>query len=460
MAKPFVASQVTSPGVLINATTGAASLLGAGGIFGIATAGNVSLSANAGDLSLSANAGSASVSAESASLTASDGSVTVTASDDFRVTTADDIALTATSGDMGLTVGGALTATVTGAITQAAGQGVAISAVAGDILIDQNNTGAGLHMTAAGPSELLSPDDLFLVSSNGTLSLQQIGNGESIELTVGGNIELTNGGGNISASASTVFLAGDAVMAQNMITPTVTAALNPADPDYPELTNSDVGLLATASWLTIVPDAGGTTIHSLFPRGSSNQNPPRVIWVQNVGSAGDVILSNQSGSGTTGGLFLGPGDVTIPPGGGTCVKFDETLEEWLVNVLPSGGSGGGILFDTILSPPTFTFPNNDVSLALGLITLVKYTTDATRAFRGLVNSNGGNTDGLIACFLNENATPSHLLQLIDEDTGSSPANRFRVTGGGSASGNSAGAVWIRYDGATSRWQQFINTSGT
>lgn len=137
--------------------------------------------------------------------------------------------------------------------------------------------------------------------------------------------------------------------------------------------------------------------------------------------------------------------------------------------LGGGGGGGGTLFDTVLTPATFSFPNNDVPLALGQVTLVKYTTDGggatSRAFRGLLNTNGGNTEGLVVCFLNENGTPAvpvnGALLFQNEDTGSVDSNRFRTTGTNSASGNSQGAVWFIYEGSgvDGRWQQFSNTSG-
>jgi hypothetical protein len=293
--------------------------------------------------------------------------------------------------------------------------------------------------------------------------------GSSLALGTGGNIFMFDFGGNVIIAGSQVLANGSGNMQQTMLTTEAVVTLAVANAVYNELTSNDVASLNTVSKLNIIPNAAGTIINSMFVL-AGNQNPNRVLWIQNLGTAPaqTLTLSNRSVAGTDGGKFIAPGDFVIPAGGGVTVGFDGSIAPgfWMVRAIPAGGSsGGGFFFDTILTPPAFSFPNNNVPLALGDITLVMYTTDgspaSSRSFRGLLNTNGGNQDGQIVVFLSQNPT-SGTLAFENEDAGSTDTNRFRNTGAGQVTGGSFGAVWYRYHvdagtPANSRWQNISST---
>jgi hypothetical protein len=112
------------------------------------------------------------------------------------------------------------------------------------------------------------------------------------------------------------------------------------------------------------------------------------------------------------------------------------------------------LFDTVLTPAQIALPtNNWFPGVFGVITLVRVTTDATRVVTGMV----GGVPNAICCLLNVNAVGTNTPSYSHEDTLSLPANRFHNSGGGSKNGQSSGAVWYMYDGASSRWLNIMDT---
>ena len=118
------------------------------------------------------------------------------------------------------------------------------------------------------------------------------------------------------------------------------ATLDPADASYAELSNVQVPDLINSSRLNIAPDvASGTSIDSLFTNGGVDNNPGWLLLIQNIGTAPaqTLTLVNQSGAGTAGGLFFGPGDYVIPAGGGIVLLFDTHVTAdgaWLVYGIP------------------------------------------------------------------------------------------------------------------------------
>lgn len=350
------------------------------------------------------------------------------------------------------------------------------STILGDAATTVRVFGEDVTVSSAGAGNtltLVAVDGAGAVFSTDAAQLSIQAPGELIQLGTDGNILIQDAGGNVDLVGAQVVVNGGNIflngttMSQTILGLANVVTLPAAATNYPTLSPTDVPNLNSAARLNVEPNAAGTTIQSLFLHAPNPDG--RELRIQNVGTAPGQTLTlvNQSGSGTTGDLFFGPGDFPIPQGGGVLVGFDANVTAsgaWLVRAVPPGGSGGGSLFTDVITGGPFTFPNNDVALPLGQITLVNYTTDAsTRAFRGLVNSNpGGNVEGLIVCFLNQNPNPANVLAFQNEDTGSTDSNRFKVVGGSSASGNSGGGVWFRYAGSGSagRWQQFINTSTT
>lgn len=114
------------------------------------------------------------------------------------------------------------------------------------------------------------------------------------------------------------------------------ATLDPADPTYAELSNIQVPDLINSSRLNIVPDVLlGTAIDSLFTNSGVDNKPGWILLIKNTGTGVTQVLTlkNQSGAGTAGGLFFGPGDYVIPAGGGVIVLFDTHVTAdgaWIV----------------------------------------------------------------------------------------------------------------------------------
>lgn len=110
------------------------------------------------------------------------------------------------------------------------------------------------------------------------------------------------------------------------------------------------------------------------------------------------------------------------------------------------------LFNTILTPVQYALPDNqEFSLALGTITLVRYTATQSLTFVGIA-AVGGNVNGMVAVFMNLNNNASLLSFAHNSSLASSPANRCQnpsqitVTGG-----SGAGSFVYYYDGTILRW---------
>jgi len=149
-----------------------------------------------------------------------------------------------------------------------------------------------------------------------------------------GNIFVYTPNGNIVSTSSHSVDNSAVNNEQTLLTVTRRVTLDPADPLYDELNNSDVGAINISSRLNIVPDAAGTVVNSLVID-EGNANPDgREIWIQNTGTdpGQTLTLTNLSPSGTAGGKFRGPGDYVIEAGGGVSIMFDAGSGdgEWLV----------------------------------------------------------------------------------------------------------------------------------
>lgn len=113
------------------------------------------------------------------------------------------------------------------------------------------------------------------------------------------------------------------------------------------------------------------------------------------------------------------------------------------------------LFDKVLTPAQITGTTNNWNPGVfsAGVTLVRATSDATRLVNGMV----GGVDRIVVCLLNVNAIGSNAPTWVHEDAGSLAANRFHNSGGLSKNGQSSGAVWYLYDGASSRWLNIMDT---
>jgi len=147
----------------------------------------------------------------------------------------------------------------------------------------------------------------------------------------GGNLFFTTTNGNASTVAAQIFQTGQQVRQTNL-TVLTEGTLAPAAAVYNELNNTDVPGINEMSRVLIEPDAAGTSIHSMIIHVGDPNIPGRVIRLQNTGTnVGQTLtLVDQSGAGTAGGLFLGPGDYVIPAGGGADVVFSLAANAWLV----------------------------------------------------------------------------------------------------------------------------------
>lgn len=329
-----------------------------------------------------------------------------------------------------------------------------LSATSGSVTVQSTGAGHTVEILGSGEAGVHVATNAVIPANSAPIVVENIGYSMSVNVGNGGNIALSNPGGNILNSASQV--------ANNV---------------------SNFGVQAANSIEFQGSSAGAQILFDLPSHSSS-------ILLSNTG---EIVITNPVPTGATGdpnfvavGLRLFETDPDISGGFPAPVnsfgvqttdntlwrKFGTGDTDW--SEIAGGGGGGGQLFDTVLTPGTFSFPNNDVPLALGEVTLVKYTTDfggtTSRAFRGLVNTNGGNQIGQIVCFLNENGTPlvpvNGALVFQNEDLGSTDVNRFRTTGGAQISGGAQGAVWFIYENQTpddptnARWQQITNTQGS
>lgn len=203
------------------------------------------------------------------------------------------------------------------------------------VVVDQVS---GATMTASGAGKLakIFGDNTakVLATSNGNevaLSIPSISMSVVLDPTTGtlalndapGRI-ISNCGDFVVLASNDVNLIGNANVLQTLLEIRNNATLDPANAVYNELSNIDVPDLINSSRLNIVPDATGTTVHSIFTNSGVDNIPHKTLWLMNTGTAvGQTLtLVNQSGLGTIGGLFFGPGDYIIPAGGGVVLLFD------------------------------------------------------------------------------------------------------------------------------------------
>ncbi len=141
-------------------------------------------------------------------------------------------------------------------------------------------------------------------------------------LHLSGNDQLAFATGNVVLSGSKVALSGSEVV-QAMEVLDNAAALNPAAASYAVLDSAAIPAIAICSRLNIFPGGGGTLIHSIVALTSGHE-----FQFQNLGT-GNLVFVNQSGLGT-GVLIRGPGDYTVPPGGGVVVMYDAGQNFYMV----------------------------------------------------------------------------------------------------------------------------------
>lgn len=301
--------------------------------------------------------------------------------------------------------------------------------------------------------------------------------GQSINLQQDGSLTIANPAGNATMSAQQSFLTGTGnifingvqTSSQTQLGLSNVVTLTGALTSYATLSPTEVPGLNAASRLDIDPNAAGTTIHSLF---MASPNPDgRMLIIQNVGASASVTLKNQSGTGTVGDRFFWAQDMVIPAGGGVVMTYDSTSPGfWFIRAIPATASTVRPLFDVTLDAGPFGFGtagiNENIPLALGQTTLIRYTVDSgTRQAGGLVNTSpGGNVEGLVVCWMNNNAVIANGLIFVGNAAGSTVnANRFFNAGGSNADGETGGCVWYIYQGVSGvngRWRELTNTSVT
>lgn len=107
------------------------------------------------------------------------------------------------------------------------------------------------------------------------------------------------------------------------------------------------------------------------------------------------------------------------------------------------------IFNATLSPAAYT-TSQEISLALGVTSLVLFsvTTSSLQIF-GL-SVPGGNVDGMVACFRNGGSQGA---VFVHESTSATAlVNRFNNVSLANVTVVSAGAIWYRFNALASRWQ--------
>lgn len=111
------------------------------------------------------------------------------------------------------------------------------------------------------------------------------------------------------------------------------------------------------------------------------------------------------------------------------------------------------LFNKTLTPAQYTVADNntELALALGATTLVNWTSTQTLTFIGLLATPGGNVDGMVVCFANNNSSAFSLTLAHESGSEPTPANRFRCPGLTSVTTSAGGGIWVRWNVVTARW---------
>lgn len=348
-----------------------------------------------------------------------------------------------------------------------------------DLTLSANGNGRRLTMEAIDDAAVIVSSDKNIGGGDEPILISAPG--QSLTMAQDGNLTISNPAGNATMTASQAFLVGTGnIFLNGVITSSQTqlglanvVTLSSAATSYTTLSPTEVPGLNAASRLDIEANAAGTVVHSLF---MAAPNPDgRMLCIQNTaapGVGGSLTLVNKSASGTAGDRFLWVEDMVIPPGGGVIMTYDSTSPGfWFIRAIPSSGGGGASpLFDTVLDAGPFGFGpggvNDNIPLALGQTTLIRYTVDSgSRQAGGLVNTNpGGNVEGMIVAWLNNGPGPTDQLIFVGNSSGSTAnANRFFNAGLSNADGEAGGCVWYIYQGVSGvdgHWRELTNTSIT
>ncbi len=359
MAKPLVAQVIESPTVTVRSTDTEAALSVTGGgtpSASLLLGGTLGLILGGGDATLAAPGGHATISGDLARLstTGAQADVEVDATGSPAVVRAQiasgDGARLALTGNDAVFAGGAISPVVPPGLTFAGANATLIaggaSAAGASLALTAN---AVLAAASGGTTQVVGDTaTLRTADSTGVATLNQgAGTGSfgiadvGLEIA-GGNATLQSPGGNVIANASntviegdTVFVTGNNNMSGNYWGVDTVSLLASAAVSYPVLDQTQVPNIAISSRLNVEASSGTTTIHSLFSGFSPTNVDGRELLVQNVttGPGADLILKNQSGTGTAGGRFFGSADLTIPPGGGVILTYDATVTAdgaWLI----------------------------------------------------------------------------------------------------------------------------------
>jgi len=207
----------------------------------------------------------------------------------------------------------------------------------GSLLIQANGAGEKLTLSGNNGASIDGVTDgaIILLEVPSLDNAISLGDGGNIFVDAGADGNAVTTGSQVIAHGDTTFANADSNASTTMTTETNVATLDPAAPSYPTLSNVDVPGLRTTSRFNVVPDAGGTTIDSLFTNTANVDGRGISVW--NLGSTpGQTLtLPNQSASGTDGGKFFSDGDTIIQPGGGAKIQFDASVGPgfWRVSTL-------------------------------------------------------------------------------------------------------------------------------
>ncbi len=205
------------------------------------------------------------------------------------------------------------------------------------LLIQANGAGEKLTLSGNNSASIDAVTDgaIILLEVPSLDNAVGIGDGGNIFVNAGADGNAVTTGSQVIANGSTTFQNASSLGAQTMETLTNLATLDPAAPSYPALTDADSPAIRTASRFNVVPDAGGTTIDSLFTNTANVDGRGIAVWNLGTSPGQTITLPNQSSSGTDGGKFFSDGDTTIQPGGGAKIQFDASVGPgfWRVSTL-------------------------------------------------------------------------------------------------------------------------------
>jgi hypothetical protein len=303
------------------------------------------------------------------------------------------------------------------------------------VLKDENASSSAANRFALNADVTLQADQAALLQYDSTSSRWRL---------IAGPAAASGGGADASTASASFAFTGDITPSQ------ITSNQNDYNPTS----------LSSASTLRLNSDAARDIT------GLAGGADGRLLILHNIGSQ-NIVLKDENASSSAANRFALNADVTLQADQAALLQYDSTSSRWRLIAGPAAASGGGadastasasFAFTGDITPSQITSNQNDYNpTGLSTATVLRLNSDAARAITGLA----GGSDGRVVIIFN---IGSNMLKLMDENTGSTAANRFSLQGtSGGGVGDAAQyvgpdqAVMLIYDSTASRWKLLGNS---